>query len=47
MTMLVTGQGVPLRAKPSDTAPEVDRLDWALVTIATDPPSIPPPAIPP
>lgn len=38
MTMLVTGQGVPLRAKPGDTAPEVDKLDWALVTIATDPP---------
>lgn len=37
MTMLVTGQGVPLRAKPSDTAPEVDRLDWSLVTIATSP----------
>ncbi|KPF53187.1 hypothetical protein IP65_14415 [Novosphingobium sp. AAP1] len=37
MTMLVTGQGVPLRAKPSDTAPEVDKLDWSLVTIATSP----------
>lgn len=37
MTMLVTGQGVPLRAKPSDTAPEVDRLDWSLVTIARSP----------
>ncbi|PTR08814.1 hypothetical protein C8K11_11077 [Novosphingobium sp. GV055] len=37
MTMLVTGQGVPLRAKPTDTAPEVDRLDWSLVTIATSP----------
>lgn len=37
MTMLVTGQGVPLRAKPSDTAEEVDKLDWSLVTIATTP----------
>jgi hypothetical protein len=37
MTMLVTGQGVPLRAKPSDTAAEVDKLDWSLVTIATTP----------
>lgn len=33
MTMLVTGQGVPLRAKPSDTAQEVDKLDWSLVTL--------------
>jgi hypothetical protein len=33
MTMLVTGQGVPLRAKPSDTAEEVDKLDWSLVTL--------------
>lgn len=34
MTMLVTGSGVPLRARPSDTAPEVARLDWALVSLA-------------
>lgn len=34
MTMLVTGQGVPLRARPSDTAPQVARLDWALVSLA-------------
>lgn len=37
MTMLVTGQDVPLRAKPSDSAAQVARLDWSLVTIAAPP----------
>lgn len=37
MTMLVTGEGVPLRAKASDKAEEIDRLDWSLVSLAPRP----------
>ena len=33
-TMLVTGAGVPLRAKPERAAEAVRTLDWALVTLA-------------
>ena len=35
-TMLVTGSDVPLRRKPSPAAPEVRKLDWALVTLKGD-----------
>ena len=35
-TMLVTGSEVPLRGKPSPGAPEVRKLDWALVTLKGD-----------
>lgn len=35
-TMLVTGSDVPLRARPSPSAPEVRKLDWALVTLKGD-----------
>ena len=35
-TMLVTGSDVPLRRKPSPTAPEVRKLNWALVTLKGD-----------
>lgn len=37
MTMLVTGAGVPLRAGPSAHAAELDKLDWALVSLAPRP----------
>lgn len=32
-TMLVTGTEVPLRSKPTPSAPRVRALDWALVTL--------------
>lgn len=32
-TMLVTGSEVPLRARPSPSAPEVRKIDWALVML--------------
>ena len=32
-TMLVTGSEVPLRRKPSPAAPQVRKLNWALVTL--------------
>ena len=35
-TMLVTGSDVPLRRKPSSAAPQVRKLDWALVTLKGD-----------
>ena len=35
-TMLVTGDAVPLRRKPSAGAPAVRTLDWALVTLKSD-----------
>ena len=35
-TMLVTGSEVPLRGKPSPGAPELRKLDWALVTLKGD-----------
>ncbi|QGN53289.1 hypothetical protein [Novosphingobium sp. Gsoil 351] len=35
-TMLVTGNEVPLRRKPSPAASEVRLLDWALVTLKDD-----------